>query len=71
MENKSRSFRAEVEYDDDGASMAGARCGTIRRAEIITIEAESADDFRRLLKETFTRDRYYSTIRRVGVVEEA
>ena len=64
-----RSFRTEVEFDDDGASMAGANCGSVRRAEIITIEAKSEDDFRRLLKEKFSRERYYSTIRRVGVVE--
>lgn len=64
-------FRAEVEFDDDGPSMAGANCKTIRRTEIITLDCDSMEQFAETLRNKFRKDRYYSTIRRVGNIEEA
>lgn len=64
-------FKAEVEFDDDGASMAGASCGTIRRAEIITVDCESKEHVRDALREKFKKERYFSTIRRIGTIESA
>ena len=65
-------LKAEVEYDDDGPAMAGANYGrTIRRAEIIEIEADSAEVFREALNAHFKKHRSYQTIRRVGPVSSA
>jgi hypothetical protein len=66
----STKFRAEVEYDDDGAAMAGACSQSIRRAEIIELLANDENDYRVRLEKEFKEKRYYSTIRDVRNVQK-
>lgn len=33
-------YRVEVDYTDDGAAMAGASCGMLRRSGIFTVNAK-------------------------------
>ena len=64
-------IKAEVEYDDDGASMAGATCGTLRRAKIITLDVQEKEDFMPALRLHFKEKMYFSTIRNVRNITEA
>lgn len=64
-------YRAEVEYDDDGASMAGANCGTIRRAGVFELEAKDKSFFADELRTYFRNNMHYASIRRIGNVLDA
>jgi hypothetical protein len=55
----------EITYDSDGASMAGASCGTLRRAEVVEVEAEDVAEAKEKAKEKFNCG-YYDTIRGVN-----
>jgi hypothetical protein len=64
-------IKAQVEFDDDGASMAGAYGGSIRRSEVITFECPSKEAFNQCLQDMFKSNRPYSTIRRVDFINES
>jgi 1,2-phenylacetyl-CoA epoxidase PaaB subunit len=63
-------YEIEVEFDDDGPSMACDSCKTIRRAEIMEIKAKDKASVPQELKTYFHEHRYYCTIRRIGEVKE-
>jgi hypothetical protein len=61
-------FKVEVEYTDHGASMAGAACGTLNRAEFIDIECENSDSINLAVREHFKNKMYYCGLKRIGEV---
>ena len=60
----------EITYDSDGASMAGASCGTLRRAEVVEVDAEDVSEAIKKAKEKFNCG-YYDTVRGVNFLRWA
>jgi hypothetical protein len=63
-------YNVEVEYNDDGASMVGASCGTLRRAEIFTVNARDRQDVIKEVQKHFKEYMDYCSIQRVGNITE-
>lgn len=65
-----KKYSVEVEYSDDGAAMAGASCGTLRRAEIFTVNARDRQDAIEEIRQIFKESKPFCAIRRIGKITE-
>jgi hypothetical protein len=68
-ENMKKAF-VEVKYSSNSASMAGASCGILQRAEVIEVEADDIGEATKKAVDKF-KDHLFTTVRSVNFLRWA